>query len=101
MGMGEAAKGYEPPKPVPPVPSSGTESNSAAMQDGNQVPGSAYGTFSDSSRAQPLGKQQIDLLGVSEDFKEGDRDKAAVLPEPHPVAVHQLLQPTSIDTDID
>ena len=93
--MGEASKAYDPPKPVHPAPSV-TESSAPAMQEGNQVPGSAYGTFSDSSRAN---KQQTDLIGLSEDFKEAD--KGAVLPETHPVPVHQLLPQTNIDADID
>lgn len=90
--MGEASKGYDPPRPVPPAPSSASEGGAP-----DQAPGSAYGTFND-SRAQ-LNKQQGDLIVLGEDFKEGD--KGGALPEAHPVPVHQLLPQTNIDADID
>jgi hypothetical protein len=99
--LGEAGKGYEPPKPV--ANSDADTGDVTIILDGcpgPTVPNAAYGTFSDSSKTNstinPTRHSQFDGSDSKEDAKENDKKALnPILPIP------QLLPPTTIDADID
>jgi hypothetical protein len=105
--LGEAAKGYEPPKPV----SDADPSDVTITLDGcpgPTAPNPAYGTFSDSpsskthSTTNPARPSQFDGSDSKEDAKETDKVRIATVSAPNPqLPAPQLLLPTTIDTDID
>lgn len=107
--LGEAAKGYEPPKPV--ANSDADPGDVTIILDGcpgPTIPNAAYGTFSDSptlktqSTINPTRPSQFDVSDSKEDAKENEKTRVEKVPVHYPVLpIPQLLPPTTIDADID
>lgn len=106
--LGEAAKGYEPPKPV-----ANNDADSGdiviTLDNAPNAPNVAYGTFSDSPSAKTahstvnqIRTSQFDGSDSKEDAKENEKVRPATVP-PHNIQspIPHILRPTTIDTDID